>query len=1286
MTGSGSVHADSDRLPFHRLPIDDALVQNTVVTMIQDRRGLMWFGTLGGLDVYDGYEFRTQSSDPREADALSGVHISRLYEDSRGHIWIAGFRGWLNRIEPGREEVHRYPKTLYERGESGPVSGPTAFHEMPDGTLWMGNATGLHRYRPDSDRFDPVLVDADTLPPVWDIEDGGKGWLWLATPEGVLRLDPASGDRQSFVHDPDDPGSLPSNAVLRLLVDDTDRLWIGTLTGGLARLDPGADRFLRFRSDPADPASLGSDVVYDLMQDDQGRIWVANQSGGLSLFLSDEAGFAVYRHDPDDPESLSGNDVWSLFQDDSGLIWIGTAGQGLNQINPIRNRFRTLESVPRSDHGLASDFVWDLAEDDRGRVWMATLAGLELYDPDDGRTALFEPDPGRLATNQMQSLAIDRTGRIWLGGVDGSLYHFDPESAEFTEHLRPDGPDNAFDVGRLWAMRTDGDSTLWVAGTSALFAIDTASGSVVGRLEANAQVQLGPNPVRVLLHDADGTLWAGGGGIGLFEVLPGGEIGRTFSPDPNRSDALSHEVIRSLHFDDAGALWIGTTNGLNHITAEDLAAGRPVFRVFTTRDGLPNSTIYGILPGLDGQLWLSTNRGLSRFDPASGEFDNFGIADGLPANEMNGGAELRTRDGRLYFGGVRGVAIVSPRELPVNRSVPRVVITGFLVDGRRVPMPVDGGAGRPRLPHDANDIAVDFAVTDYHQPARNHFRYRLLGASDRWQASSEPRVTFNNLAPGSYRLEIRGAQGDGVWSANTATLAFEVRPPWWRSPAAWAAYAVALVLLILGYHRTQRRKLAHERALAGEIAQAHSLAEANHRMALRHARTDQLTQLPNRTALVDALAARMRDSLDDDSRDDGLLDDDAPDSADLAVMLINLDRFQRINDSFGHAVGDRVLHGIARRLEAFVGEHDFLARIGSDEFAWVTAVDRARPFTAWAEERGAELNAELARPFEFSKLPIVVTATLGCARYEGAQQSASDLLGRADVALHCAKTDHRHRILCYEPGMSETAHERLVIETRLKHALETDQFSAVYQPLVEADTGRLNALEALIRWHPPGENPIYPDRFIPVAEQSGLIVDLGNWMIRHVCRQVAAWGHRMPVGVKVAINVSMRQLRSGTLVPTLHRTLEEFGVPAARLKIEITESSMMENIDEAAEQLAEVRRLGVEIAVDDFGTGFSSLAHLKRLPVNELKIDRSFVMDIFSSEESRTIVRSIVRLAHELDLRVVAEGVEDAESLRWLAETGCDLAQGYLFARPLQPDELRQQGWFRSDRRRAAPA
>jgi EAL domain-containing protein (putative c-di-GMP-specific phosphodiesterase class I) len=269
--------------------------------------------------------------------------------------------------------------------------------------------------------------------------------------------------------------------------------------------------------------------------------------------------------------------------------------------------------------------------------------------------------------------------------------------------------------------------------------------------------------------------------------------------------------------------------------------------------------------------------------------------------------------------------------------------------------------------------------------------------------------------------------------------------------------------------------------------------------------------------------------------------------------------------------------------------------------------------------------------------------------------------------MHAAKREGGMRQNRYVPGMIESARERLSIEGRIRNALDAGEFVPWYQPLIDLRRNRIAGFEALIRWQPPGQRMIFPDQFIPIAEESGLIVELGNFMIREVCKQLAAWKRH---DIHVAVNVSMRQLRSGKLIATIQDALTHTGVPPHCLKLEITESAMMENVDDTAEQLREIKKLGVDISIDDFGTGFSSMSHLKMLPVDEMKIDRSFVTDVATSAHSQKIVNSIVRLAHELQLVVVAEGVEDEKVLAYLRSIDCDFGQGYFFGKPKPADPV----------------
>jgi len=729
---------------------------------------------------------------------------------------------------------------------------------------------------------------------------------------------------------------------------------------------------------------------------------------------------------------------------------------------------------------------------------------------------------------------------------------------------------------------------------------------------------------------------------------------------PGDPASLSDYNVRSLYEGPDGTLWVGTQNGLNRMAPADRRAGRNRFQLRTRRDGLPDNTVYGILPDGAGQLWLSTNRGISHFDPATGAVSNYDSRDGLVGDEMNGGAELVARDGTLYFGGVNGVSWFRPGAIPHNAHVPQVRISSVDAAGKARGDAAVAPPASLELRHDENDLSLSFAAMDFHQPSRNRFRWRLGDGA--WVETDRNAVSLAQLPAGSYRFEVMGSNNDGVWSKLPASMDIVVRAPWWETPQAYAAYILIALLLAALSDLSLRRKLARERQFSEDLAGAHSLAEANHQLALRNAQFDQLTQLPNRPSLLDGLGRYMRFA-----RSQG---------GQVAVLLINLDRFQRINDTIGHALGDTVLKLTAERLCATIDKDDLLARVGSDEFALVAVRPAQVPLDTWLDDTVARLQAAIAMGHEHMDTALSITACMGVALFDGqtaGDDGPSDLLGYANIALHGAKRDGVGQVRRYQPGMRETARERLSLEARMHRALEQEEFVAYYQPLVDANTRALAGFEALIRWQPPGASMIFPDQFIPVAEESGLIVDIGNLMIGLACRQLAAWQRW---DIAIAVNVSMRQLRSGTLVTTIREALAATGVPARCLKVEITESAMMENVEDTAEQLRAIKALGVRVSVDDFGTGFSSLSHLKMLPVDEMKIDRSFVADLASNKHSQKIVASIIRLAHELQLQVVAEGVEEESALAHLRGLGCDLAQGYLFDRPRPAAQVEERGWL----------
>jgi len=422
---------------------------------------------------------------------------------------------------------------------------------------------------------------------------------------------------------------------------------------------------------------------------------------------------------------------------------------------------------------------------------------------------------------------------------------------------------------------------------------------------------------------------------------------------------------------------------------------------------------------------------------------------------------------------------------------------------------------------------------------------------------------------------------------------------------------------------------------------------------LHQATHDALTGLPNVTLLRDrlgqALAVAQRHLRG------------------LAVLFLDLDHFKNVNDSLGHACGDALLVDIGRRLAGSLRESDTVARQGGDEFVILLADLSEESQTAMIVEK---LLAALAAPCHVGGRDLHVTASIGIAVFPRDGESAETLLRKADTALYRAKEVGRNNFQFHTAAMNALAQERMEIEQHLRNALAAGEFSLLYQPQVDLQSGELRGLEALLRWHNPLLGEVPPTRFIPIAEEIGLIGEIGHWVLREACRQNRAWQAAGLACRRVAVNVSACQFAQCDFAARVAGVLDECGIAPHWLELEITESVLMRDAEAAGATLRELKALGICIAIDDFGTGYSSLAYLKRFPIDALKIDRSFVRDITSDPDDAAIARTVISMAHDLRLAVVAEGVETAAQLAFLRGRQCDIVQGYYFSRPLPAGEV----------------
>jgi diguanylate cyclase (GGDEF)-like protein len=493
----------------------------------------------------------------------------------------------------------------------------------------------------------------------------------------------------------------------------------------------------------------------------------------------------------------------------------------------------------------------------------------------------------------------------------------------------------------------------------------------------------------------------------------------------------------------------------------------------------------------------------------------------------------------------------------------------------------------------------------------------------------------------------------------------------------YGAWTVGNVLLALGFWRwlplVRRIKRAEEalkqvnEALELQVHQRTSeLKEANEKLRLdieerkqversiRHmAHHDSLTGLPNRALFRDRLIHAMAQADRYQQK--------------LGVMFLDLDRFKAINDTLGHNVGDQLLRIAGERLRTCVRDCDTVSRLGGDEFTVIVEdIADARTASIVAQK----IIDTFMQPFNLHGHEVFVTTSIGITIYPDDDEHADNLLRNADAAMYRAKECGRNNFQFYVADMNVRARERLMLENSLRRALVRDEFMVYYQPRVDLQSGRVIGAEALLRWRHPELGMVPPSEFIPILEETGMIIPVGEWVLREACRQNRSWQAKGLPPIRVAVNLSARQFVQKDLASTVEDALEEAGLSPAYLELEITEELLLEHNHANTVTLNRLRDLGVHISIDDFGTGYSSLSYLKRLPINTLKIDRSFVRDITRDSDGAAIASAIIAMACSLRLNVLAEGVETDEQLSFLRAQGCNEIQGYSFSHPLPPEEF----------------
>ena len=795
--------AQADQYNFSRLNIYSGLSHNHVTAILKDADGFMWFGTMAGLNRYDGYSCKVFRKRYNDSTSLRDNNISGLYEAPGGKIFIKTAGGPCI-YNPAREQFDD-DIDAFLKGLALPAGTISSITKGREGRYWIVYENGeLCFYKekenaaPERGRFG--AGDGEMATAVAETRDGK---LWVVLQNGILRLYAIASGKLLFQSDALKENN-PGTHFYRVFEDRDGNLWLWAINSGALLFQPGLNRITLFNERSA-TGKLNTDLVTQIVEDEHGMIWVATDHGGVNL-INKKNGFRVsyLLNDPKDPRSLSQNSITAMYKDDRGGIWLGTYKQGVSYLNSSVALFPLFRRQEFNRNSLPYDDVNRFVEDRDGNLWIGTNGGgLIFFDRKQNtfKQYLHDPsNPNSLNNNVVVSLIMDHKGVLWVGTYFGGLSSFDGK--KFTHYRHREGDATSLSNDNVWELFEDREYNLWV-GTlgGGVDLLDRQSGKFTHvDYETDQALAIPAHYVSCIRQDKAGRMWIGTSG-GVIVLNKDFSVAATYQTSTKKENSLSNNNITCILEDKAGNTWLGTREGLNILDPKT-----NTFRVLTTANGLPDNMILDVLEDNAGTIWVSTPNGLCNLlrekNSAGQDFTavNYDESNNLQNREFNENAALKTARGELIFGGPSGFNIIDPGKIRKQEHRPDIVLTGFQLLGRNV-SPGENVDGRVLLPnalshlenialkYKENVFSIEFTSLDFRQGAIDKYAYKMEGFNADWiyVSGDQRRATYTNLSPGSYLFKVKVLNRDGAWSPEK-TLKIKILPPFWRTTAAYIVY------------------------------------------------------------------------------------------------------------------------------------------------------------------------------------------------------------------------------------------------------------------------------------------------------------------------------------------------------------------------------------------------------------------------------------------------------------------------------------------------------------------
>jgi ligand-binding sensor domain-containing protein len=790
-----------DRILSENTKIEKGLSQNSVQCILQDRKGYIWFGTWDGLNKYDGYRFIIYDKDNK----LSGQTVNCLLEDDEGYLWIGTDEG-LNRYDRRHNVFRQY---RHDPADSASLVNDfvTTLIQDEEGYIWIGTQSGLSRLDKKTGIFlsflnkplDNTLLKSNFIN---DMCFDDRDFLWIATRIGLIKLDNRMSQLTRLFSIPDDENGLPDNFVRCVYKASDGYILVGT-NAGLSRLNPATSLFEKDFPGAVNTINLNAVPVNKILEDSQHNLWIGTDGSGLYVSSPRNGKAAHYELNSDVSNSLSNNRVLSLMEDHSGTVWVGTF-IGVNKFDRHSSKFGVYRNTPNDNNSLSSNYVLSIYEDKNKILWVATDGGLNIIDRNTGEFRYLLHNPRHLSgliSNHLRVVRGDRRGYMWIGSLNDGIDRYDPRTGRFV-HFRHDPRDeNSISSNDILCVYEDNHGTIWIGtGRGGLNRYDPVTNRfTVFKNDPADTTSLSNNQVWTIYQDRAGNIWIGTtNGLNRLDPQEKGFFRYMFSSGRSH-DSYIREIF-CIYEDASGILWLGTKG-------DGMLRFDPVTRsvkAYTEREGLSNNVVYGILQDKTGSLWLSTNWGISRFNPADGSFVHYDVRDGLQSNEFNIGAYFENSDGEMYFGGMNGFNLFNPSEIKTNELMPHTVITSFRIFNHNVQRELNNG---DTIILSANDnfFTIEFSALDYTNPYKNRYRYYLKNYDKGWTnvMADKRYADYTNVNAGTYLFRVTGSNNDGVWDKDGAALTILIRPHWYKTW--WFRIPVIVLFVTLVWYLVSRR-------------------------------------------------------------------------------------------------------------------------------------------------------------------------------------------------------------------------------------------------------------------------------------------------------------------------------------------------------------------------------------------------------------------------------------------------------------------------------------------------